>query len=152
MRPISTILRRLLIFALMATLPLTGVIGFALYRQFQSDQRRVLDQLQILAETNTQQLAAYVSNTRHKLKTLAAEDAVVDVQPAEAEAMFQSFISFNPRFANIGLLNTDGRVLVAANQKPLNPKTSLLFLDRYRDALASKDLHISAPYVRALSG
>ena len=43
-------------------------------------------------------------------------------------------------------------MLVAANQKPLNPKTSWLFLDRYRDALASKDLHISAPYVRALSG
>ncbi|MFM1851800.1 MAG: hypothetical protein RIS54_1484 [Verrucomicrobiota bacterium] len=71
---------------------------------------------------------------------------------AECEPLFQRFISFNPRFANVALLDAAGRVAAGANQRPLNPQTSLLKFDRYREAIESPGLRISGPYSRALTG
>lgn len=140
MQATSTIFRRLLLIVLAALLPLVALLGFTLHQQFQRDRAQAFSHLAMLAEINTQQLDRYVNETHQRLARLAEESAVRTATAAECEPLFQRFISFNPRFANAALLDAAGRVAAAANQRPLNPQTSLLKFDRYREAIESPRL------------
>lgn len=148
MQPPPTVFRRLLVFVLVALLPLTAVIGFTLYRQFQSDRTRVLDQLQVLTETNARQLATYVVNTRHKLKTLAAEEPVINRQGEDSKELFHRFVSFNPRFVNIALFDRSGQVLLEANHEPLGTES----IANFKAILSQNEAQVSEPYQRGNGG
>jgi PAS domain S-box-containing protein len=62
--------------------------------------------------------------------------------------MFRQFITFNPEFSNVGLLDQEGHVLATANIHPLSPKTSLLKYPQYQAAVNLNAFQISHPYVR----
>ena len=151
MQPKPTIFRRLLLIVLASLLPLATVIGYALYRQFQGDYDEAITRLKVLNSANTEYLAHHIEDNRRTLSLIATEAVVRAADPAACDRLFQRLITFNPHYANAGLLNAKGQVIAAANQRPTLAESTLTHIDRYRDALQQDGLLISEPYVRAVS-
>ena len=142
-----TILNRLLTLALAVALPCVAVIGFGLYRQLQAERDWIQRDLRLLRELNASQVSRQIQAARTQLARLAAEPCVQLGRTDECIPLFRAFLESHPDYANIGLVNQQGRVIAVPRYQPADPATSLLSQPHFAEGIRADDFHISAPFV-----
>jgi serine phosphatase RsbU (regulator of sigma subunit)/HAMP domain-containing protein len=105
---------RLLVIVLLALLPATVLlVAYAGY-QNQSSELRAAQDVQRLAESDASSLQGLVGQARATLVAYSASQAVQNQQWKIAQATAQRIEGEHPEYLNIGVLATDGRLVVSA--------------------------------------
>ena len=136
-RLVSGLRWRLLLLVLLACAPL---VGLALHTASEERRRLVKDwkqRSQEMMEQATREETQVVGQTRQLLLALAGSSPVRSEHGAEAESLLDALFGSYPRYANLGVVTTNGRVLASARPMPGLPSpTNRLF---FRRVLATRN-------------
>jgi PAS domain S-box-containing protein len=147
-----SIFRQLLLLALALVAPLIIFIGWGIYTQFQGDLRDELQNLRRLRQFAEKEIHSYIEATRVRLERLGQGDTLQQLQPVAIEAELRNFARINPEYANLALLDPEGRVVAAASIRPADPNLSLARHSPFDAALASPGFFVSPVFKGEVTG
>lgn len=140
MRRALSIRTKLLLLALLATLP---ALGLALYSGL-AEERRAVSRTETQARAEaldlTQRQQRLIASTRQFLATLAMLPQVRRLDGKAAAPLFRELLAANPIYSDIVLSSVDGRILASARAHP--PSANLSGVPYFREVLRTRDFTV----------
>ncbi|MBA4136153.1 MAG: hypothetical protein C0518_02410 [Opitutus sp.] len=132
--------------AIAVALPLVGLVGYGVWRLFETDRSRAMHSLEFLQQVNVENARTFVASARHRLERIAQHARIRAMQPDDAAALLRDVVETNPDLANVRLLGPAGELIASASPVSDAVRTALLNSPPYVAARRSNKFLLSPPY------
>lgn len=141
---------RLLLFLLLAMLPVLGLILYTAYHSWKLAESFTRDETARLVRLATSDYQRLVESTRHLLGALAGVAEVRERNPASCSALFDRLKMGYPHYANLGAIGPDGYVFCSAT--PLTARTLVTDRSYFRRAIETRGFVIGEYQIGRITG
>ncbi|MBA3848599.1 MAG: hypothetical protein C0502_01210 [Opitutus sp.] len=132
--------------AIAVALPLAGLVGYGVYRQFLNDREHALHDLVFLQQINGGIIQQFLDKNRSLLARLVGDSSVQERHVPAMEDIFLHVVQGNPAFADIRALDPAGRLIATAQPMTEERRQQIAALPAYVAAARSDRFQISPPY------
>ncbi len=143
---ITTIHQRLILLAVAVALPLMGLIGYGVYRQFAADRDHVFQTLRLLQQVNLENARNFAESTQLRLERIAGHPEVRSMDSTAASSLLRDLVATSPALANARLLDRDGNLVAAAVEVSGETRAELRTNENYVAARKAGEFRLSPPF------
>ncbi|MBI3887423.1 MAG: response regulator [Opitutae bacterium] len=140
----DTILRRLVIFAVVLVLPFLALIGIGFRNKFVSDRANATSLLQARRSTAEQLVNNYLASVRRMLTELDRLPALQELRSPRAKETCALFLQLHPEFINLAVVDRTGNLLFSTLFPVPDPPQNYASLPSVKDVLGARDFQVSS--------
>ena len=139
----DTILRRLVLFAVVLVLPFLVLIGIGFRNKFESDRTHAMSLLQARRSTAEQLVNNYLGRVKLMLGELDRLPVTQDLQSPRLKETCQQFLALHPEFINVAILDRAGNLLYSTLNAVTDPPQNFAKTTPVADLLDVRDFKVS---------
>ena len=137
---------------LAVAIPLVALLSYDLFHDAESNARQVNASSLVLAQITASGTEHFLNDTTKMIQRIAQRPLVRAVDPQHCDPILADLHDLNPRFANIGVINTAGKVICSAVPQLGGKPASVAHTEWFQRAMSENRLVLGKPFVGPITG
>lgn len=137
---------------LAVALPLVALLAYTLFSAAERDTRRAEVTALRLAQMSAEYTRLFLGSTQQLMASLVQRPSVRALDATTCDSILKGFRELNPVFADIGILEVDGRVVCSAMRKPGEEPLSLAQAEWFERVARSDGPIVGKPFIGPITG
>ena len=139
-----------LVFAVVV--PLVALLSYDLYQDTEKNSQQVNAASLALAQITASDTEHFLNDAVELMQRIARRPLVRAVDPQHCDPVFAEFHDLNPKYANIGVIDTSGKVICSAVIQPAGKPASVAHTEWFQRAMSENRLVLGKPFIGPITG